>query len=89
VAVCGPCLVGLSFGQITVRKSRYPHGIIFMKMKEALTVHFSIKHVSKLLLLLALLSSSHAARPWSKTFGSCVFSGDLHGAPRLLPNPSR
>ena len=41
----------------------------------------SSKHVSKLLLLLALLSSAHAARPWSVQFGGCVFSGDYDGAP--------
>ncbi len=38
------------------------------------------KPVSKLLLL-ALWSSAHAARPWSVTFGSCAFSGDFDGAP--------
>ena len=38
------------------------------------------KPVSKLLLL-ALWSSAHAARPWSVTYGGCVFSGDLDGAP--------
>ncbi len=50
-------------------------------MGNPLRLDFSSKHVSKLLLLLALLSSAHAARPWSVTFGSCVFSGDLDGAP--------
>ncbi len=50
-------------------------------MGSPLRLHFSSKRVSKLLLLVALLSSSHAARPWSVTYGGCVFSGDLDGAP--------
>ena len=50
-------------------------------MGSPLRLHFSSKHVSKLLLLVALLSSAHAARPWSVTYGGCVFSGDLDGAP--------
>jgi hypothetical protein len=27
------------------------------------------------------VSCVHAARPWSKQFGGCVFSGDFDGAP--------
>ncbi len=50
-------------------------------MGSPLRLDISSKHVSKLLLLLALLSSTHAARPWSVPFGSCVFSGDYDGAP--------
>jgi hypothetical protein len=49
-------------------------------MENPSRLDISNKHVSKLLLLLALLRSAHA-RPWSVTFGSCVFSGDLDGAP--------
>jgi hypothetical protein len=50
-------------------------------MGSPLRLDFSSKHVSKLLLLLALLSSAHAARPWSVEFGGCTFSGDYDGAP--------
>ena len=50
-------------------------------MGSPLRLDISCKHVSKLLLLLALLSSAHAASPWSVQFGGCVFSGDRDGAP--------
>jgi hypothetical protein len=50
-------------------------------MGNPLRLDISSKYVSKLLLLLALLSSAHAARPWSVQFGGCVFSGDYDGAP--------
>ncbi len=50
-------------------------------MGNPLRLDISSKHVSKLLLLLALLSSAHAARPWSVEFGECTFSGDYDGAP--------
>jgi len=46
-----------------------------------LRLDISSKYVSNLLLLLALLSSAHAARPWSVEFGGCAFSGDYDGAP--------
>jgi hypothetical protein len=49
-------------------------------MGNPLRLDISSKHVSKLLLLLALLSSAHAARPWSVEFGGCAFSGDYDGA---------
>jgi len=50
-------------------------------MGNPLRLDISSKYVSKLLLLLALLSSAHAARPWSVEFGGCAFSGDSDGAP--------
>ena len=49
-------------------------------MGSPLRLDISCKHVSNLLLLLALLSSAHAASPWSVKFGGCVFSGDRDGA---------
>ena len=39
------------------------------------------KHLSKLLLVLALCLGSALAAPWSRTFGGCTFSGDTSGAP--------
>ena len=39
------------------------------------------KHMSKLLLVLALCLGSALAAPWSETFGGCSFSGDYNGAP--------
>ena len=39
------------------------------------------KHLSKLLMLLALCLGSANAYPWSVTFGGCTFSGDYNGAP--------
>jgi hypothetical protein len=50
-------------------------------MGNPLRLDISSKYVSNLLLLLALLSSAHAARPWSVEFGGCAFSGDYDGAP--------
>ena len=50
-------------------------------MGNPLRLDLSSKYVSNLLLLLALLSSAHAARPWSVEFGGCAFSGDYDGAP--------
>jgi hypothetical protein len=52
-------------------------------MGNALRLHISSKYVRKLLLLLALLSSAHAAKPWSVAFGGCAFSGDYDGAPLI------
>jgi Leucine-rich repeat (LRR) protein len=49
-------------------------------MGSPLRLDISCKYVSKLLLLLALLSSALAARPWIVKFGGCVFSGDRDGA---------
>ena len=39
------------------------------------------KHMSKLLLVLALCLGSALAAPWSKTYEGCTISGDTSGAP--------
>ena len=39
------------------------------------------KHMSKLLLVLALCLGSANAYRWSEKFGGCTFSGDTNGAP--------
>jgi hypothetical protein len=54
-------------------------------MRSPLKLDHSSKYVSKLLPLLALLSSAHAARPWGISLGYvgslCTWSGDYDGAP--------
>ena len=39
------------------------------------------KHMSKLLLVLALCLGSALAAPWTNTLAGCTFSGDTSGAP--------